>query len=77
MLSLIGKQVEIETAESMKILVEFDSIKSRMQDASNVIQVCNYYIDTTVTFAISSPEKLRIFPKHCNIQLIFNNKYFC
>ncbi|RDD43473.1 Conserved oligomeric Golgi complex subunit 7 [Trichoplax sp. H2] len=32
------EKVEIETSESMKMLVELDSIKSRMQAASNVIQ---------------------------------------
>ena len=36
-------QVEENTAQSMKMLVEIDTVKSRMQDASRALQVhCTY-----------------------------------
>ena len=40
-------QVEENTAQSMKMLVEIDTVKSRMQDASRALQVyCTYQCKT-------------------------------
>ena len=43
-------QVEQDTAQSMQILLQLDNIKSRMQDASDALQVTDFLTLLFITY---------------------------
>ena len=64
-------QVEENTAQSMKMLVEIDTVKSRMQDASRALQVRFTY----QSIKIQGAHVLNV--QAFRIELEFRNDGFC